>query len=54
MLCRELMLLNFCRNFFGQSCEVVVVGEDEDLSLLAEFFEDREEGAGAVVIEGDE
>jgi hypothetical protein len=47
------MLLNFRRNFFGQSCEVVV-GEDEDLRLLAEFFEDGQEGTGVIVVEGDE
>ena len=33
---------------------MVVVGENEDLSLLTEFFEDGEEGAGSVVIESHE
>ena len=44
-------MLNFCGSFFGESGEVVVVGEDEDLGFLTEFFEDREEGASSVVIE---
>jgi len=50
----DFVVLDLGRGLLGEIDEVVVVGEDEDLGFLAEFFEDGEEGAGAVVVEGDQ